>query len=207
MLTAMDTRDKQEELVKRAQRGDSDAFEILLRECQPELGKYVRARIGEHLQARLEPADVEQETCTKAWASIGQLRWTGRDTFVRWLKGIARHVILQQADREGRGELLHVELQPPSREVTPSRGLRREERFDRLQSAIDGLQPDYREAIMLVRVRGLQIKEAARRMGRTPKAVTHLLARALTQLRSIVGDTESLQLPPRGLAEGEHHEP
>jgi len=52
---------------------------------------------------------------------------------------------------------------------------------------------------MLVRIEGLQIKEAAERMNRTPKAVAHLLARALKQLKERFGDTESLHLPPRRL--------
>ena len=79
--------------------------------------------------------------------------------------------------------------------------MRREERRDRLQQALADLSPDYREAIELVRIRGLQVKEAAKRMNRTPKAVMHILARGLKELKSAFGETESLSLPPEALQE------
>ena len=53
--------------------------------------------------------------------------------------------------------------------------------------------------IELARLDGLPIQEIARRMDRSPNAVSQLLARALKQLRSSFGDTESLGLPDRAL--------
>ena len=64
------------------------------------------------------------------------------------------------------------------------------------EEAINSLSPEYREAMFLVRIRGLQIKDAAVRMNRTPQAVKHLLMRAIRKLREILGDTESFSLPP-----------
>jgi len=81
--------------------------------------------------------------------------------------------------------------------------LRRAERFDRLREALQALPPDYRQAILLVRLDGLRVKEAAMRMQRTPKAVTHLLARGLRMLKQGFGDTESLGLPAERLKGGE----
>lgn len=89
----------------------------------------------------------------------------------------------------------------PDPEIPPSKGLRREERFERLEKALASLSPEYREALTLVRIKGFKIAEAAERMGRTPNAVTHLLMRGLKKLKDSFGDTESLHLPPMRLDE------
>ena len=64
---------------------------------------------------------------------------------------------------------------------------------------MDGLSPDHRKVIELARLEGLKIQDIARRMQRSPGAVKQLLSRALDQLKSRFGDTESLNLPGRAL--------
>ena len=206
MQVVMETQDSQNVLLRRAQQGDRKAFEALLYPCREELGKYVAARLGDYLRSRVESDDVWQETCVRAWESLARVRWTGKDTFVRWLKGIARHVILKQVHHHRHDGLIYVQENPGSDETSPSRALRRGERFDRLQEALDSLPQDYREAVVLVRIEGLQIKEAARRMNRTPKAVMHLLARALKKLKETFGSTDSFRLPPLSLKPAENIE-
>ena len=87
--------------------------------------------------------------------------------------------------------------------VSPSKAERRNERFDRFEAALKQLSPDYRQAILLARIEGLSIEEVARRMKRSPNAVSHILLRALRKLRETFGDTQSLNLPDRRLAEEE----
>ncbi|MBI4582659.1 MAG: sigma-70 region 4 domain-containing protein [Planctomycetes bacterium] len=55
--------------------------------------------------------------------------------------------------------------------------------------------------ILLSRVEGLKIKEVARLMNRSESAAKNLLFRALRELKSSFGDTESLNLPDRRLGE------
>ncbi len=77
MRDAMDTENSQLELLKEAQQGDRAAFETLLGQSREELEKFVTTRIGDHLRSRVETDDVLQDTCARAWASIGEIRWTG----------------------------------------------------------------------------------------------------------------------------------
>ena len=51
---------------------------------------------------------------------------------------------------------------------SPSHGVRRKERFERLQHAVDSLSPEYREVILLARIKGMRLAEIAKRMGRSP---------------------------------------
>ena len=193
-------------LLEKARGGDRAAFEAAAAECRERLEGYVRTRLGSHLRPVVEVEDVVQETYAQAIASISRFEWRGEESFLRWLNRIAEHAILNLAKKQRArgGAVLFVEHDAPGGDPAPSRAMRREERRDRLQQALDDLPADYREAIQLVRLQGLQVKEAAARMNRTPKSVMHLLARALKELKSGFGDTESLTLPPDELQqEGE----
>src|SRR5262245_57667582 len=96
-------------LVKRAQEGDRQAFEALIGECRRLLEEHVRSRIGEHLRTRVEVDDVLQEAYAQAWRSITRFRSTGEGSFLRWLRGIAEHVILKAANRARRDQVIYVE--------------------------------------------------------------------------------------------------
>ncbi|MBI4586114.1 MAG: sigma-70 family RNA polymerase sigma factor [Planctomycetes bacterium] len=191
-------------LVEKAQGGQREAFDELYRLCREKLEHHVQTRLGRHLRSKVDAEDVLQEAFVQAWKSIGRLEWAGEGAFFQWLKGIAEHAILNLANRGQTPKLFFLEHDLPASQPSPSRALRRGERFDRLQEALDSLSPDYREAVHLVRIEGLKIKEAAERMNRTPKAVMHLLERALKKLKDSFGDTESLGLPARPLQNPEH---
>jgi RNA polymerase sigma factor (sigma-70 family) len=68
-----------------------------------------------------------------------------------------------------------------------------------LIKVLDGLSPEYREVIVLARLKGLRIKEIALRMNRSENAVSLLLSRALAKLKEAFGETESFNLPARRL--------
>ena len=56
------------------------------------------------------------------------------------------------------------------------------EELEHLASAFAALPPDWREVILLARVRGLSHAEIARTLGRTESATRTLLSRALARL-------------------------
>jgi RNA polymerase sigma-70 factor (ECF subfamily) len=187
------------ELVERAQAGDRGAFDELIGLHRGRIEALIGSRLGARLGRELELDDVLQETLLGAFRSLGSFRWRGEDSFLRWLGGIAEHVILTAARRARR----HPEV-PLDREVaasgdSPSRELRRGERFERFQAALDSLDPEARQVITLARLEGHSVQEVARRMGRTPNAVSILLYRSLIKLKAAFGDTESLRLPRRRL--------
>ena len=77
--------------------------------------------------------------------------------------------------------------------------MRRRERFERLETALSKLKPEYRDALRMSRLAGLPIKEIAKRMNKTEDSVSHLLARGTMELKKLFGETESLHLPDRAL--------
>jgi RNA polymerase sigma-70 factor, ECF subfamily len=192
-------------LIQKARDGDRTAFEQLAEAYRPRIEALIRSRLGRELLRSFEAEDVLQETLIRAFRSIGQFRvqGPGGESFLRWIGGIAEHVILTLARRKPReGALPSGGDTTPVEGLTQSKALRRQERFDRLEEALKGLSSEHREVILLARIECLSIKEVARRMGRSPGAVTQLLLRALKSLRASFGDTESFHLPPRVLGNG-----
>src|SRR3546814_6865203 len=86
MAEVVDTRQGQEldqELVRRVQRGDSAAFDLLVRKYQHRIA----ALIGRYISDWSECQDVAQDTFIRAYRAIGNFR--GDAQFYTWLHRIA----------------------------------------------------------------------------------------------------------------------
>jgi len=201
MVTSNPLRD----LLERSQAGDRRAFELLSERFRERLRLQVDARLGRSVRGAVDADDIVQEVFARALTSIRKVEWHGEERLYRWFAGIAEHLI-QNAAKKRAPRTLEVLPDRPASTVSPSRRLQREERLARLEKALDGLTPDQKRAVILARIDGLQVQEIARRMDRSPDAVSKLLARALLALRQSFGDTESLHLPDRGRRSGEHEE-
>ena len=185
-----------ENLAQRAKAGDHQAIQDLIAHFSPRLEGFVHSHMGQGVQLQLDAEDVLQETFTRAFQSIRTLKWQGEKAFFSWLASIAENIILNASKKVDRMPL-QLKQDVSDAAGSPSRDLRRNERFDRFQRALDGVSPDHRKVIFLVRIERLRIEEIANRMNRSPNAVKKLLARALEELKKGFGDTESLHLPPR----------
>lgn len=185
--------------LREARSGSREAFDELLIRCRGRLATLVRLRLGARLRERVEVDDVLQEAGLRAFRSIESVPCEDEEAFFRWLASVAERVIVDLARRHRRRPAEALAQEVPASIVSPSRGLRRDERFERLQEALDTLRPGHREVIVLTRIHGLPLREVAERMNRSYAATAQLLSRALNALRSSFGDTESLSLPDRQL--------
>ena len=191
----MDAQDRTHALVAKAQAGDRDAFDGLVARYWGRVVSLIRRRLGPELAAHTEPDDLAQEVFLRAYSSIARFRWSGDAAFFRWLSTIARHVILEAARRAGRDLLLPSDEDFGGQDVSAGRALGRRDRLARLRLALDRLKPEHREVILLTRIRRIPVRDAAAHLGRSPKATSQLLIRALEKLKDEFGDTESLGLP------------
>ena len=83
-------------VLRRARRGDGDAWEILFRRSYPRLLAYAARRLPNTELAR----DAVGETMARAIANVGQLRRI--DGFDAWMYGILRHVVIDAQRRLAR---------------------------------------------------------------------------------------------------------
>ncbi len=190
-------------LVEKAKCGHRDAFEKLVDLYRGDLETYARLRVVGRLGQNIDIEEVLQETYVRALQSIRRFQWRTEDSFLLWLKGIVNNVVLKLAHERQRDQVLYLDRDVPADDVSPSKALRRGDRFDRFQEALASLPRDYREVVLLARIEGLRIKEVAERLNRSPKATAHLLSRALQRLKDAFGETESLHLPPRRFGDPE----
>ncbi len=183
-----------ESLVKAAAAGVEEAFQALIEQYRPRLRKFICDRTGEHLRGYADPEDVLQDVFLAAFKRLPEFTWNGDRAFFAWLATIAHSRIAEIGRRvKRRAARLGDE---PGADPTPSRTLRRIERFERLEAAISSLPDDYRDVLVMTRIQQMPIRDVAAQMGRSPAAVTKLVRRALDRLRILFGDESgSLALP------------
>ncbi|HEY5720593.1 MAG TPA: RNA polymerase sigma factor RpoE [Gammaproteobacteria bacterium] len=159
------------ELVKRVQRGERQAFDILVLKYQYKVVKLVARYVSDPSEAR----DVSQEAFLKAYRAIGKFR--GDSAFYTWLYRIAintaKNYLVAQSRRPQHTD---IDLQPidqldegPSqltlKEIaTPENLLLRDEIEATVFRAIDDLPEDLRTAITLRELEGMSYEEIAQAM-------------------------------------------
>ena len=188
-----------QDLVERTRAGDRPAFAALEARYRDEVLKAIERRLDGPARSANSPEELANEVWLQAWRSLERFEWQGEASFLRWLHGIARHVE-QAAARRTRVVLsLEEGVRDPSTDApSPSQGVRRAERLERLQRAIDRLPKHYRKVVRLSRIEGLNSGQVAKRLDKSPEAIRHILVRALRLLRDAMGDTRSLSLPAEG---------
>ncbi len=215
------------DMVSEAKAGSREAFDRLTLRYWNRLEAMIHLRLGDGLRATVDEDDVLQEVAMRGWQSLGQFEWRGKASFYHWLRGIAENVI-RNLHRSGRtlkrnaGLLLSLSESRPGADRTgarldellaaegpsPSTMLRRKERLERLENALNSLTPDHREVIILARVERLPMKEIAERMHRSVDASSMLLLRALRKLRAHFGEPSGSWSTPRPAraARGDAHD-
>jgi RNA polymerase sigma-70 factor (ECF subfamily) len=156
------------DLVRRVQRGDSAAFDLLLRKYQHR----IVALIGRYISDWSECQDVAQDTFLRAYRALGNFR--GDAQFYTWLHRIAVNT--------AKNHLVAHNRRPPTDDIdvddatqfesgmrlrdndTPERELMRQQLEQTVMRAVEGLPEELRQAITLREVDGLSYEEIAQRM-------------------------------------------
>ena len=156
------------ELVRRVQRGDSAAFDLLVRKYQHR----ITGLIGRYIADWSECQDVAQETFMRAYRALGNFR--GDAQFYTWLHRIAvntakNHLVAHNrrppTDDIDAGDAGQYDLGIRLRDTdTPEREAMREELERTVMKAVDGLPEELRVAITLREVDGLSYEEIAQKM-------------------------------------------
>ncbi|MFD0738631.1 RNA polymerase sigma factor RpoE [Lysobacter koreensis] len=157
-----------QELVSRVQRGDSTAFDALVRKYQHR----ITGLIGRYIADWSECQDVAQETFIRAYRAMPNFR--GDAQFYTWLHRIAvntakNHLVAQNrrppTDDVDAGDAEQFDTGIRLRDNdTPERELLRQEIERTLMRAVEALPEELRTAITLREMDGLSYEEIASRM-------------------------------------------
>jgi RNA polymerase sigma-70 factor (ECF subfamily) len=151
---------------------------------------FIRVRMGRDLRSRLESRDVLQATLLKSFERLEQFEGETGGSLMGWLARIAENEIRDQADfqhRRRRDAAADVPLEADGLEVAArarsalSEAVAAQE-AERLSEALESLDPDHREVIVLRKLEELSFKDIGSRLGRSEDACRMLLARAMVAL-------------------------
>ena len=142
------------------QRGETDAFEILVRRHEKTIFNLVYRMLGDYDDA----AEVSQEVFLSAYRAIGQFR--GDANFSTWLYRIAlNHATTRRRSMSSRQQKTVPidDMEPLSDpELGPAETLERKEIRERVQLALNKLEPDDATMILLRDLQDISYDEVAR---------------------------------------------
>ena len=155
-------------LVERVQRGEKQAFDVLVLKYQNKIIQLVNRYVHDSDEAR----DVAQEAFIKAYRAIGRFR--GDSAFYTWLYRIAintaKNYLVANGRRPPRSDIDAQDAEQYEgatglkEYATPERLLLKDEIQEAIATAIDELPDDLRTAITLRELEGLSYEEIAQTM-------------------------------------------
>ena len=175
-------------LVRRAQGGDRDAFEQIVRRT----ARLVYARVYLDVGDRQRTEDVVQDTFLTAWRRIGQV--VDPTGFRPWLLAVARSATADARRRESRKKrraktpLLASDAagDVPDPAPTPAeRAVRREEQ-ERMLGLLRRLPEEYSLPITLRYIGGADYDTISRQLGLSNGSLRGLLNRGMAKLREMM---------------------
>ena len=168
--------------VRRLQRGDINAFEVLVRRHEKAIFNLVYRMLGDYDDA----AEISQEVFLSAYRAIGQFR--GEANFSTWLYRIAvNHASTRRKSTNSRQKRL-VPLDGgemiDEAQIGPSETLEKKELRERVQRALNELEPEDATVILLRDLQDIPYEEVARMLEIPVGTVKSRLHRARQALKA-----------------------
>lgn len=185
----MQERSEELDLYHRVCSGDESALEALIAQYRTGLTLFIYSIVHN----REDAEDLMIDTFAELVASCGRFR--GQSSLKTYLFGIARHLALHQS-RKSREIPMEpeqvVRMQPtPQGAISAEEDWLKRENVSTLYAAIGKLLPDYRQALVLVFLQGMNQREAAQIMKKNQTQFSHLIARGKQALRRLLEEHES----------------
>ena len=193
-----------EELLDAARNGDESALAVLVERHRDRLERMVRLRMDRRLQGRVDPADVVQDAYLAMRDKFPQYSADPRLPFFLWLRlevgqklvDVHRFHLGTKMRDAGQEVSLHHGALPQATSLslaehllgkltTASRAAMRAELKIRVQEALNSMDPNDREVLILRHFEELSNAEAAEVLGIKPSAAVNRYVRALKRLKDV----------------------
>ena len=183
----MDLLDEQLRLLMRAaQSGDADAYRALLTAVAPRIRRVVRARRG--FLGAAETEDLVQDVLLSVHAVLAT--YDPSRPFMPWLLAIVRNRLVDAARRYGRQQAHEIsvdDVQVTFGQIATNTTDEGIGDVEALEQAIRALPAGQRQAIQLLKLQEMSLKEAAAATGTSVTALKVATHRAIVSLRRILG--------------------
>jgi RNA polymerase sigma-70 factor (ECF subfamily) len=163
----------------------------------PALLMWAECQVPVWLRGKLDPADLVQQTLLEALAAQEKLAELKDLELLAYVRRMLSNNLIDAARKHGRSrtDASPDELGQSSVRLadwlaadhtSPSERAERNERFERLASALAKLPDSQRIAVEMRYLQKLKVSEIAAQMNRSENAVSQLLHRAVTALRGVL---------------------
>jgi RNA polymerase sigma-70 factor (ECF subfamily) len=174
-----------EQRLSRGRGGDRAALDELFARWRPLLCLQASQALGSDLAARVDPSDVVQEACARAFAELASFRGTSEGEWVAWLRAI----VARQAVRTWRHH--HAGKRSPDRErplagspPAPGTAPLADEEAGRLAGALERLPGPMRQVVLRRIFHAEPFEAIAASLGCSCGAARVMWTRALRRLRA-----------------------
>lgn len=198
------------QFIRQARAGDDDAVNRLLERHRESLRRMVRQRLDRAVAPRVDASDVVQDVLLEASRRLKDYLRDPAMPFHLWLRQLARDrmidmhrrhrgahkrsvdrerpmVVSESADRSS----LDLAAQLRDMELTPAAATMRRELQQRFLLALDQLDEEDRDILLMRHFEHLGNSEVAQALGLSPAAAGMRYLRALRRLRSLLGESSS----------------
>jgi RNA polymerase sigma-70 factor (ECF subfamily) len=194
-------------LLQGAKQGDRDAVDQLMDRHRDSLHRMIRCRLNPGVAGRVDASDIVQEALLTASRRLAEYLQNPRMPFHAWLRQLARDrladayrheladkrdVSREQSAPSQDASSLNPVAQIRDPELTPAAILLRKEFAARFHQALDQLQQESREIVLMRHAEQLTNSQAAEVLGISEPAAGMRYLRALRQLKSILGDPPAI---------------
>ena len=179
----------EQELIARAQNGDTEAFNPLVYKYQQKIYNLIYRKVRDRETAK----DLCQEVFLKAWQALPNFK--GQSVFYSWLYQIAVNRSIDFLRKRNRRQVIGFEELPQNADDTlqmievqpsPCALLEKKELEHIIRKAIRKLPSGQRSIIYLRHWEGIPIKEIASRLGKSENTVKTYLYHARRKLQSLL---------------------
>ena len=201
-----------QELLAEAGRGQPDAVNRLLERHRAALRKLIQLRLDRKIARRVDASDVVQDVLLEANERLQEYLANPCMPFHLWLRHLAKDRMIdmhrrhrgaqrRSLDRErslagpqfGDQSSFDLAGQLAASELTPAAASIRRDLEQRFLTAMDQMDEDDRDILLMRHFEQLGNSEAAEALGLSPAAAGMRHLRALRKLRAILGERPSLR--------------
>ena len=194
-----------ERWIAEAREGSRAALGQLLSVCLPYLLVAARQDLSAELRARVEAADVVQDTLIEACRDFARFRGKTERELLAWLRQVLHNNLANEYRRHTETAMRNIRCEVPLTEAalkyprdlarsewdSPSTQAQAREQSEALEQALRRLPEHYRQVLLLHTWEELTFAQVGERLRCSAEAARKLWGRAAEELATVLGDAHA----------------